>query len=75
MVQWQTCEHGDGTPGSVQSGEIRNSFLLQELSYIHTTLKLQLSLGYRINVVERHIANTAITKSPSSTSGKNTEGM
>jgi len=32
MVQWQTCEQGDGPAGSVTSGEIRNSFLLQELS-------------------------------------------
>jgi hypothetical protein len=32
MVQLLTCEHGDGPAGSVKSGEIRNSFLLQELS-------------------------------------------
>ena len=32
MVQWQTCEHGDGPAGSVKWGVIRNSFLLGELS-------------------------------------------
>jgi L,D-peptidoglycan transpeptidase YkuD (ErfK/YbiS/YcfS/YnhG family) len=28
MVQWHTCEHGDDPAGSVNKGEIRNSFLL-----------------------------------------------